>query len=149
MTKYVRYSLGAFTSYGILEGETIREIRGGLFGDRQETGARHTLSSVKLLYPCEAPKIFAVGLNYRSHLGERKAPEHPEIFYKPVSCLQHPEEPIVIPAGALNVHFEGELVVVIGKTSRRVSAAEGRDAIFGVTAGNDVSERDWQGGPNK
>jgi 2-keto-4-pentenoate hydratase/2-oxohepta-3-ene-1,7-dioic acid hydratase in catechol pathway len=132
-----------------LEGETIREIRGGLFGDHQETGAKHALSGVKLLVPCEPPKIFAVGLNYRTHLGERKAPEHPEIFYKPVSCLQHPEEPIVIPTGALNVHFEGELVAVIGKTARRVTPAEGRDTIFGVTCGNDVSERDWQGGPNK
>ncbi len=149
MTKYVRYALGASTSYGILDGETIREIAGGLFGDHKETGAKHALSSVKLLYPCEAPKIFAVGLNYRSHLGERKAPEHPEIFYKPVSCLQHPDEPIVIPQGALNVHFEGELVAVIGKTARRATPAEGRDAIFGVTAGNDVSERDWQGGPSK
>jgi 2-keto-4-pentenoate hydratase/2-oxohepta-3-ene-1,7-dioic acid hydratase in catechol pathway len=149
MTKYVRYSVGGSTSYGILEGETIREIRGGLFGDHAETGTKHALSSVKLLYPCEAPKIFAVGLNYRSHLGERKPPQQPEIFYKPISCLQHPEEPIVIPPGALNVHFEGELVAVVGKTARRVSPAEGRDAIFGVTAGNDVSERDWQGGPSK
>jgi 2-keto-4-pentenoate hydratase/2-oxohepta-3-ene-1,7-dioic acid hydratase in catechol pathway len=38
---------------------------------------------------------------------------------------------------------------VIGKTARRVTPAEGRDAIFGVTCGNDVSERDWQGGPQK
>ena len=139
MTKYVRYSLGASTSYGILDGETIREMRGGLFGDRQETGATHALSSVKLLYPCEAPKIFAVGLNYKSHLGERKPPQQPEIFYKPISCLQHPDEPILIPTGAQNVHFEGELVAVIGKTARRVTPAEGRDAIFGVTCGNDVS----------
>jgi 2-keto-4-pentenoate hydratase/2-oxohepta-3-ene-1,7-dioic acid hydratase in catechol pathway len=149
MTKYVRYSLGASTSYGILEGETIREIRGELFGDHQENGAKHALSSVKLLYPCQPPKIFAVGLNYRSHLGERKPPQQPEIFYKPVSCLQHPEDPIVIPPGALNVHYEGELVAVIGKTARRASPAEAGDALFGVTCGNDVSERDWQGGPNK
>ena len=149
MTKYVRYSLGASTSYGILEGETIREIRGELFGDHQETGTKHALSGVKLLHPCQPPKIFAVGLNYRSHLGERKPPQQPEIFYKPVSCLQNPEDNIVIPAGALNVHFEGELVAVLGKTARRVSPAEARDAIFGVTCGNDVSERDWQGGPNK
>jgi 2-keto-4-pentenoate hydratase/2-oxohepta-3-ene-1,7-dioic acid hydratase in catechol pathway len=149
MTNFVRYQRGSSTAYGILEGETIHEIRGGLFGGGEKTGVTLPLAEAKLLYPCEAPKIFAVGLNYKSHLGERKVPEHPEIFYKPISCLQHPGEPIAIPPGANNVHFEGELVVVIGKRARRVSAAEARDAIFGVTCGNDVSERDWQGGPSK
>src|SRR5258708_425674 len=149
MTKFVRYRQGSSESYGILQGETISAIQGNLFGDRKETGVKVPLADVKLLYPCEPPKILAVGLNYKSHLGERKMPEHPEIFYKPVSSLQHPEDPIVIPPGAKNVHYEGELVAVIGKTARRVSPAEARDAIFGVTCGNDVSDRDWQSGPNK
>lgn len=149
MTKYIRYRHNSATAYGILDGETVRELRGDLFSDHKETGARHRLADVKLLYPCEPPKILAVGLNYKSHLGERKAPEHPEIFYKPVSSLQHPEEPIVIPPSAKNVHYEGEMVLVIGKRVQRASAAEAREAIFGVTCGNDVSERDWQGGPEK
>jgi 2-keto-4-pentenoate hydratase/2-oxohepta-3-ene-1,7-dioic acid hydratase in catechol pathway len=61
------------------------------------------------------------------------------MFYKPVSALQHPGGPIVIPPDAANVHFEGELVIVVGP----------RGSIFGVTCGNDVSERDWQNGPHK
>jgi 2-keto-4-pentenoate hydratase/2-oxohepta-3-ene-1,7-dioic acid hydratase in catechol pathway len=104
---------------------------------------------VKLLYPCEPPKIFAVGRNYQSHIGERKASLHPEIFFKPISALQNPGNPIVIPRGAKNVHFEGELVAVIGKTAKGISASEAKEAIFGVTCGNDVSERDWQIGPEK
>src|SRR5438876_1051286 len=52
-------------------------------------------------------------------------------------------------AGARNVHFEGELVLVIGRKCKNVSAAEAREAIFGVTCGNDVSERDWQGSAQK
>ena len=71
------------------------------------------------------------------------------MFYKPVSALQHPGEPIVVPAEASNVHFEGELVVVVGKHVSNASAEEAKDAIFGVTCGNDVSERDWQSGSNK
>jgi 2-keto-4-pentenoate hydratase/2-oxohepta-3-ene-1,7-dioic acid hydratase in catechol pathway len=149
VTKYIRYRHNSTTAYGILDDETVRELRGDLFGDHKETGARHRLADVKLLHPCEPPKILAVGLNYKSHLGERKTPEHPEIFYKPVSSLQHPEEPILIPRSAKNVHYEGELVLVIGKRVKNASAGEAREAIFGVTCGNDVSERDWQGGPEK
>ena len=149
VTKYIRYRSGSTTAYGILDGDSVRELRGDLFGDRKETGTKHRLSDVKLLHPCEPPKILAVGLNYKSHLGDRKPPEHPEIFYKPVTSLQHPEENIVIPPAAKNVHYEGELVMVIGKRTRRASTDEARDAIFGVTCGNDVSDRDWQGGPQK
>ena len=143
MTQYVRYRKGPATAYGILDGApheaTIREIRGDLFGAPEPTGATHPLSAVKLLYPCEPSKILAVGRNYKTHLGDRQAPDRPEMFYKPVSALQNPGDPIVIPRDASNVHFEGELVIVIGR----------RGTIFGVTCGNDVSERDWQNGPRK
>ena len=66
------------------------------------------------------------------------------MFYKPVSALQSPGGPIVIPRDATDLHYEGELVMVIGKRVRNVSREEARDAIFGVTCGNDVSERNWQ-----
>jgi 2-keto-4-pentenoate hydratase/2-oxohepta-3-ene-1,7-dioic acid hydratase in catechol pathway len=149
VTKFIRYRHGSTTAYGILDGDTVRELRGDLFGEHKPAAATYRLADVKLLHPCEPPKILAVGLNYKSHLGDRPRPEHPEIFYKPVTSLQHPEESIVIPPSAKNVHYEGELVLVIGKRARRASVAEARDAIFGVTCGNDVSERDWQGGPQK
>jgi 2-keto-4-pentenoate hydratase/2-oxohepta-3-ene-1,7-dioic acid hydratase in catechol pathway len=140
--------MGREARYGILEGNKVRELRGDLF-DHSRGGATHALAEVKLLAPCEPGKILAVGLNYRSHLGNRPAPSAPEIFYKPVSCLQNPEDPIVIPRDANNVHSEGELVIVIGKTARNASIDEARAAIFGVTCGNDVSERDWQHGAHK
>ncbi len=149
VTRYVRFQKGAQPAHGILEGETIRAISGDLFGAHKPAGATHKLSEVKLLCPIMPPKIMAVGLNYRSHLGSQKPPSNPEIFYKPVTCLQHPEEPIIIPADSKNTHYEGELVIVIGKKGSKLSAAQAKDAIFGVTCGNDVSERDWQGGPAK
>lgn len=152
MTHYIRYRSGSETGsevrYGILEGERVEELRGDLFG-HERAGAVHRLGEVKVLAPCTPPKILAVGLNYRSHLGGRPAPASPEIFYKPVSCLQNPGDPIVIPEEANNVHSEGELVIVMGKTAKNVSVEEARSAIFGVTCGNDVSERDWQHGPNQ
>jgi 2-keto-4-pentenoate hydratase/2-oxohepta-3-ene-1,7-dioic acid hydratase in catechol pathway len=149
VTKYVRFRHGSKSAYGILDGEVVRELRGSPFEGVKESGVKHALATVKLLAPCEPPKILAVGLNYRSHLGDRKPPEHPEIFYKPVTSLQDPEEPIVIPHDAANVHYEGELVIVIGKRTKDVTPTAARDAIFGVTCGNDVSERDWQNGTSK
>lgn len=147
--KYVRFERGSSTAHGILDGEIVREIQGSLFSEPKPTGAEHKLADVKLLYPLQPPKILAVGLNYRSHLGDRKPPAHPEIFYKPVTALQNPEGNIVIPTGANNVHYEGELVVVIGKRTRNATPDEARAAIFGVTCGNDVSDRDWQHGATK
>ncbi len=146
---FVRYQRGSAAAYGLLEGDTIREIAGSLFGDHKPTGATHRLDAVKLLYPCEPPKIFAVGRNYKSHLGARAQPDRPEIFYKPVTALLNPGDPIRFPRDAGNVHYEGEMVLVIGKRIKDASPEEARDAIFGVTCGNDVSERDWQSGPSK
>jgi len=149
VSKYIRYSTGSDAAYGILEGETIHEIRGGLFDDASPTGATHALSSVKVLYPMPAGKILAVGLNYKSHLGGRPQPAHPEMFYKPISALQNPGDPIVVPRDASDVHSEGEMVVVVGKHLRNASADEAREAVFGVTCGNDVSDRSWQHGEKK
>jgi 2-keto-4-pentenoate hydratase/2-oxohepta-3-ene-1,7-dioic acid hydratase in catechol pathway len=139
MDIYVRYQHEGEAFYGLLDTGEIHQIAGGLFGDRRPTGARLPLGSVKLLYPCEPSKILAVGLNYKSHLDGRPAPANPEIFYKPVSALQNPGDPIKIPLDSVNMHFEGELVVVMGPGN----------SVFGITCGNDVSERDWQRGPNK
>jgi 2-keto-4-pentenoate hydratase/2-oxohepta-3-ene-1,7-dioic acid hydratase in catechol pathway len=142
--KYIRFRYQGKTSYGILDGNTVREFNGGLFGDRKETGVTADLGSVDLLWPCEPTKILAVGLNYKSHLGDQTPPANPEIFYKPPSALLEPGAQIKIPQNARIVHYEGELVVVIGRQTRRVSVSEAADCIFGFTCGNDVSERYWQ-----
>lgn len=149
MTTYIRFERGSGAAYGVLDGETIRPLRGGLFDSREETGETLKLAGVRLRYPCEPPKIFAVGRNYKSHVGDRQQPTRPEIFYKPTTSLVGPGDPIRFPPGAKNVHSEGELVVVIGRRVKDASPDEARSAIFGVTCGNDVSERDWQNGPDK
>ena len=149
MPKYIRYRAGAQAAYGILDGDTVRQLEGDLFDGRPETGVTHSLSEVQLLVPCQPTKILAVGLNYKSHIGSRPQPSEPEVFYMPVSALQDPGAPIVIPPGATDVHYEGELVVVIGKRASKLSKEEARDAIFGVACGNDVSDRTWQHGPKR
>jgi 2-keto-4-pentenoate hydratase/2-oxohepta-3-ene-1,7-dioic acid hydratase in catechol pathway len=142
--KYVRYSYRGTTSYGVLDGENIRQIGGGLFGERLETGESLALGNAELLWPCEPTKILAVGLNYQSHLGDRPAPQNPEIFYVPTSALLPIAGEIRIPPDARNLHYEGELVIVIGRQTRQVTVSGAKDFIFGFTCGNDISERDWQ-----
>lgn len=149
MTKYIRYRSGSTVAYGILDGDSVKELRGEILANPTETGKKLKLDDVKLLHPMTPGKILAVGLNYRSHLGTRPVPPSPEIFYKPVSSLQDPDGNIVIPRDATDVHYEGELVIVMGKAAKKASKEQARDAIFGVTCGNDVSERQWQNGPNK
>ena len=147
--RYIRYRYGSETSYGVLEGDTVHQLRGDILAEHSRTGITHPLSQVKLLYPYQPGKILAVGLNYKSRLGGRPQPAHPEFFYKPVTALQNPGGPIELPPDSTDVHYEGELVVMIGKQVRRVSPEEARQAVFGVTCGNDVSERNWQHGAGK
>ena len=148
-TVFMRYRKNSKVYFGLLEGDRLRQLAGDPFGRYQTTGEIHQLSEVKPLVPYEPRQILAVGRNYRSHLKGRTPPSRPEIFYKPFGALQNPGSPIVIPPEAENVHFEGELVLVIGQQTKSVSPAEAETAIFGVTCGNDVSEREWQRGPDK
>lgn len=149
MSVYARYEFENHVHYGLVTDGNITELRGGLFDPPAPTGRELAIGKVKLLAPCEPPKILAVGLNYRSHLGSRPAPQNPGIFYKPISSIQNPGGPIIIPADAIDVHYEGELVIVIGATVGKASREEALAAIFGVTCGNDVSDRNWQRGEGK
>ena len=142
--KYVRYAHDGAESYGVLEGDTVRELRGNIFESAQPTGRTVALADVQLLVPVEPSKIVAVGFNYRSHLGDRTPVEFPGLFIKYPTSLIATGEEIVFPPGASNVHYEGELVIVIGRRAHHVSKEDAPDHVFGVTAGNDVSERDWQ-----
>src|SRR5579884_1756501 len=130
MPKFVRFVRDGKTRCGTLDSGRVQELAGGLFDPVKYTGQEFEAAGVRLLAPCEPPKILAVGLNYRSHLGDRKAPENPEIFYKPITALQDPEGPIIIPEDAVDLHFEGELVVVIGTQVRHATRAEAAAAVF-------------------
>ena len=144
VTKDVRYSHAGATSYGILAGDVVRELRGDLFANPTATGRQLKLAEVQLLAPCEPSKVIAVGLNYKTHLGARPAAEYPGLFAKLPTSIIATGADIVIPADAKNVHYEGEMVVVIGKRAKNVPLEDAKSYVFGVTVGDDVSERDWQ-----
>ena len=144
VTRYVRYAHQGRTRYGMLEGETIRELAGNFLESPRATGGTVRLTEVKLLAPVVPSKVIAVGLNYRSHLGERPVPAYPGLFAKLPTSIVGPGDAIVMPPDATELHYEGEMVIVIGKQARNVPEAQALDYVFGVTAGNDVSERAWQ-----
>lgn len=144
VTRYVRYATSTTTAYGILDGQTVRELSGDLFASPRPTGLTLRLDQVRLLAPVTPGKVIAVGLNYITHLGERPAATYPGLFAKMPTSIVGPGADVIYPADATNLHFEGELVVVIGRRAQAVSVADAPAYIFGVTAGNDISERDWQ-----
>jgi 2-keto-4-pentenoate hydratase/2-oxohepta-3-ene-1,7-dioic acid hydratase in catechol pathway len=150
VTRYVRYSHNDSVAYGILEGDRVRELDGAPWHGGQATGDVAPADDIVLLAPAEPSKVIAVGYNYLSHREDmtheesRPIPEHPPLFLKLPTSLTGPNTDIVYPADATDLHFEGELVVVIGKKASKVPAEDAHEYIFGVTAGNDVSERNWQ-----
>jgi len=109
-----------------------------------------SLSEVTLMAPVLHPsKIVAIGLNYMDHCREQNIapPEAPIIFAKFPSAIVGPGDAIRWdPALTSRVDYEVELAVVIGRTTRRVSAAEALDCVAGYTVCNDVSARDLQFG---
>ncbi|WP_219893509.1 fumarylacetoacetate hydrolase family protein [Aquisediminimonas profunda] len=110
-------------------------------------GGGQSLSSVKLEAPVQRPgKIFAIGLNYADHIAESNmaAPERQVWFTKAQTSVNGPFDPIEIARGTMTADYEVELVAIVGKGGKHVSADDAQSAIFGYCVGNDVTERMWQ-----
>ncbi|MFC8680677.1 fumarylacetoacetate hydrolase family protein [Microbacterium ureisolvens] len=102
-----------------------------------------------LLAPVTPGKILCLGYNYRGHVPDgvdptANDPEHPDVFVKTANTLAGPGDAVVIPPGATDVDYEGEVAVVIGRRARRVSLEDALDHVGGYTILNDVSDRAWQ-----
>ncbi len=148
--RYVRYLQDDRARYGIEDGNQIHELDGPAWQGGVRTGNSISLSEATLLAPVEPSKVIAVGYNYISHREEmthtekRPIPKEPPLFLKLPTSITGPDTDVPYPEGATDLHFEGELVIVIGKTASKVAVADAGNFIFGVTAGNDISERAWQ-----
>lgn len=150
--RFVRYQSEEDVSYGLVDGDEVWEIEGDLFGSYTVTPNSFDIGDLEILAPTDPSKVIAVGLNYRSHLDmaardlgtSDEVAQYPGLFAKyPTSIVANGAD-IVKPADSENLHFEGEMVLVIGRTASNVSVEEAENYIFGVTVGNDISERDWQ-----
>src|SRR5436853_668876 len=155
--RYVRSQHPAGISYGIWENDTITELKGNIYDGAVPSGRSFSAAKSQFLVPCEPSKVIAVGLNYASHrvhvekvegafvtaAGRIPPSDQPVVFAKfPSSLIPHGQD-IIFPEGATNVHFEGELALVIGKRAKNVSVEDARNYVFGVTACNDLVDREW------
>jgi 2-keto-4-pentenoate hydratase/2-oxohepta-3-ene-1,7-dioic acid hydratase in catechol pathway len=127
-------------------GGSYMRMEGGLFGERKLTG--ETADVRKILAPVVPAMIWCIGQNYRRHVAEvgMEMPKLPVIFAKGPNTPQNPGDPIVAPSQAKTgeLDYEGELVIIIGRTCKDVSREEALKYVAGYTCGNDVSARDWQ-----
>ena len=167
--KLLRFRDGAVTKLGALRGEQVVAldalandyptmlalVAGGEAAlDRvrehvTSATASLALGDVPLLAPIERPgKFLAIGMNFKKHVEEAKRlgvaiPEKQFWFNKQTSCLAGPYD-MIEPGVTEALDYEVELVAVIGKPAKGVSANEALTHVFGYTVGNDVSARDWQ-----
>lgn len=132
--------------YGEMVGaQSARAITGDIFDGYLISD--DTVRVRKLLSPVIPTGILCVGLNYKEHAAETKLeiPEYPVLFIKSLNALNNPGDPIVLPKiEPVEVDYEGELVVVIGKAGKNISRGAALEHVLGYTCGNDVSGRAWQ-----
>jgi 5-oxopent-3-ene-1,2,5-tricarboxylate decarboxylase/2-hydroxyhepta-2,4-diene-1,7-dioate isomerase len=109
-------------------------------------GARYDPEMVTWLPPVvHSSKMIGLALNYRDHAAELelKLPDHPILFNKNPNTLIGHKAAVAAPAAVDFMHYENELVVVIGRRCRHVAASEAGEVIAGYTIGNDVTVRDF------
>lgn len=138
--------------YGVVgaDGDTpiIAPLKGDpLYAPLELTGEKLPLEDVRLLAPViPRSKVVCVGKNYAAHAAEMggEVPPEPLIFLKPNTSVIGPGEPIFYPKQSQDVHFEGELAIVIGRICRNLSREDASKVIYGYTIANDVTARDLQ-----
>ena len=145
--------------YGVVHGEvdelgipaedaTLVALAGDpLYVGLHTTEEQHKLADVRLLAPViPRSKVVGIGKNYAAHAAEMggEVPAEPLMFLKPNTSVVGPGDPIFYPRQSREVHYEGELAVVVGRICRDVPAEKVDEVIFGYTVGNDVTARDLQ-----
>ena len=157
--RIARFTTGEEPSYGVVTGELDQfgqpdddAVVVALAGDPLYVGLKltdveHRLADVRLLAPVlPRSKVVGIGRNYAAHAAElgHDLPEEPLMFLKPNTSVIGPGDPIWYPRQTSELHYEGELAVVIGRICRDVPADQATDVIHGYTIANDVTARDLQ-----
>ena len=157
--RIARFTTGDDPQYGVVTGDVDElgipsedSMIVALAGDPLHVGVNltdqeHQLEAVRLLAPViPRSKVVGIGRNYAAHAAElgNEVPAEPLMFLKPNTSVVGPGDPIFYPRQSSNVHYEGELAVVIGRICRDVPVERVRDVIYGYTVGNDVTARDLQ-----
>lgn len=144
--KYAKVLINNEKRWGVIDGDTVKLMKGTPYAGVELTGEEVSLSEAKLCAPCDPSKIVCIGKNYLDHAVEfgEPVPETPTIFIKPNTSLNDPEGLVEYPSASKRVDYEGEFAFVIKKTAHKVKAADFADYILGYTCVNDVTARDIQ-----
>jgi 2-keto-4-pentenoate hydratase/2-oxohepta-3-ene-1,7-dioic acid hydratase in catechol pathway len=129
----VRFRIDGKTRYGVLDGAIVVEYAGTPWSLFRRGRRRYPLRQVVLLAPVLPSKIVGVG---------RAVGNDPLVFFKPISALVGPDDPIVAPPGSAHVECEATLAAVIKRRCRNVPAARAREYVLGYAGLNDVIARD-------
>ena len=161
--KLVRYGNPGKEKPGLVDGEgTLRDLSGvvGDIGPAQLSDA--ALNKLRKLKPASLPavrgkprfacpvssvgKFIAIGLNYADHAAESNMPipAEPVVFTKSNSCIQGPNDPVMLPKNSVKSDWEVELGIIIGTRALYVSQKDALNYVAGYCVINDVSERAWQ-----
>ncbi len=149
IARYIR-AAGGDPSYGLVEGDgpdaVVVRLDGAPFDGIRTTEDRTPLADVTLLAPVEPSKVLCLGRNYAEHAKElgNEVPEIPVVFAKFSTSVTGPESELPYPALTENLHYEGELAVVIGRRCTKVPVDQAADVIFGYSVANDLTLRDMQ-----
>ncbi|MBF0302893.1 MAG: fumarylacetoacetate hydrolase family protein [Desulfamplus sp.] len=130
-----------------IKGGSASIVEGDIFGSFVVTARRVQIKTI--LEPFQPIAILCIGLNYKMHAQETgmPLPEHPVLFMKNPAAVTGPYSDIEIPKSCLDplqVDYEVELGVVIGKTGKNIRKENALDHVFGYTCANDISARRWQ-----
>jgi 2-keto-4-pentenoate hydratase/2-oxohepta-3-ene-1,7-dioic acid hydratase in catechol pathway len=159
VVRIARFTTGDEPQYGVVSGDVdelgipaddSRVV--ALAGDPLYVGVNLTdtelaLADVRLLAPVlPRSKVVGIGKNYAAHAAEMggDVPTEPLMFIKPNTSVVGPGDPVFYPRQSSEVHYEGELAVVIARICRDVTPERVPEVVYGYTVGNDVTARDLQ-----
>lgn len=157
--RIARFTTGEEPQFGVVTGDVDEHgipaddcVVVGLNGDPLHVGLHlsnkeYPLADVRLLSPViPRSKVIGIGRNYAAHAAEMggEVPDEPLMFIKPNTSVIGPGDPVFYPAQSSEVHYEGELAVVISRPCRDVPVEKWADVVQGFTVGNDVTARDLQ-----
>jgi len=151
--KWCRIEVDGKPVFGIVEGADIALVDGPPYEPHKRTGTKVAWNSARLLPPVMPYNFYAAGINFRAHIewaAQRlgmalKPPAQADIGYRSPNALVGSGADIVVPKDSPGpVHFEGELVAVVGRKAKNLTEADALDCIAGYTLGNDLSERSFQ-----
>ena len=140
--QWMRFEYQGVPAIGVLEGGLVRRFEGDMFGTAVATQDTIDLAAVRWLPPCRPGKVIGLWNNFRAAAEKNgwAQPAEPLYFLKSPGSLAAHSQPIAVPVSyGGRVVYEGELVVVIGKTARAVDVQDAAAHIFGYSCGNDLT----------